>query len=232
MKTPDAHHKPRPYLVIIRMGTNHGLQKDGTARNFDLALSAFATPREEFVFDCEYLVSGGLNKLQASQQIIDDTLLARYEGFLFLDDDLEISYRTLSSFLDYCHAHRFQLAQPSLSSDSFFSHRHLINARTEGWRTVPLVEVMCPWFSPDALRTALPTFDWSYSTWGVDIVWPELLRVEPVVVDEFRIRHTKPVTSKGPLYRYMRDIGISPRLELKRLRRVAARLQARSSRHR
>jgi len=219
-KRPAADSRNRPYLAIIRCGAKHRLVDDGSQRNFDIALNLYAPPdTKEPRDDCEYLYSGGINKYKAAWQFIGDVLLSKYTGFIFLDDDLEITYSHLSQFLEYCSAHRFGLAQPSISKDSSYSHEHLVNASSSGWRTVALVEVMCPYFSTDSLRIVLNTFNRSYSTWGLDFLWPRLLAFEPVVVDEFTIKHTKPVGgSDNAFYRYMRHIGVSPKLEARKLR--------------
>jgi hypothetical protein len=83
-----------------------------------------------------------------------------------------------------------------------------------------MVEVMCPYFSADALRIALPTFDLSYSTWGSDFVWPRLFDFSPVVVDEFSLRHARPTGESG-FYQYLRRIGVSPRRELEGLKEIS-----------
>jgi hypothetical protein len=125
--------------------------------------------------------------------------------------------------LDYCRGHGFQLAQPSLTVDSYCSHAHLLNASSSGWRSVPMVDVMCPFFSNEALRMALGTFELSYSTWGLDDIWPKL-KLEPVVVDEFTIKHTRPMNVvDGAFYRYMKSIGVSPQRELSKLRELSER---------
>src|SRR5262245_44167314 len=49
----------------------------------------------------------------------------------------------------------------------------------------------------NGLKVALNTFDLSYSTWGLDLLWPRLFNFEPVVVDEFVVTHTKPVGGAG-----------------------------------
>ena len=177
---------------------------------------------KEILDDCEYLYSGGINKYKAAWQFIGDVLLSKYTGFIFLDDDLEITFSHLSRFLEYCSAHGFGLAQPSTSKDSSCTYEHLVNASSSGWRTVALVEVMCPYFSTDALRIVLNTFNRSYSTWGIDSLWPRLLPFEPIVVDQFTIKHTKPVGGPdSPFYRYMRHIGVSPKRELRKLRNTS-----------
>ena len=83
-----------------------------------------------------------------------------------------------------------------------------------------MVEVMCPYFSANALRIALPTFDLSYSTWGLDFVWPRLFDFSPVVVDEFSLRHARPTGESG-FYQYLRRIGVSPRRELEELKEIS-----------
>ena len=223
LKEPAEDREHQPYLAIIRCGANHRLVDDGSQRNFDIALSLYACPNDKSLLDrCEYSYSGGINKYKAACQFIDGALLEKFRGFIFLDDDLEITYSHLGQFLDYCWAHRFGLAQPSLTSDSFYSHEHLLNASRSGWRSVGMVEIMCPYFSSDALRVALNTFDLSYSTWGLDHIWPRLLDLEPVVVDEFTIKHTKPVGgSDSPFYRYMRSIGVLPQRERAELRKIS-----------
>lgn len=223
LKEPAEDREHRPYLAIIRCGANHRLVDDGSQRKFDIALSLYACPNDQSLLDgCEYSYSGGINKYKAACQFIDAALLEKFRGFIFLDEDLEITYSHLGQFLDYCWAHGFGLAQPSLTSDSFYSHKHLLNASRSGWRSVGMVEVMCPYFSSDALRVALNTFDLSYSTWGLDHIWPRLLDLEPVVVDEFTIKHTKPVGgSDSPFYRYMRCIGVSPQRERAKLRKIS-----------
>ena len=214
--------KHRPYLAVIRCGSSHSLIDDGSSRNFDLALNRYAKPDTAHKADWEYLYVGGVNKYKAAFQFIGESHLANYRGFVFLDDDVEMTYSDLSSFLTFCSTHGFGLAQPSLTPDSIVSHRHLINVSNRGWRSVPLVEVMCPYFSASALREALPTFDLSYSTWGLDFVWPRLFAFSPVVVDEFRAKHVRALGRSG-FYQYMRRIGVSPQQELEKLKNSAVR---------
>ena len=223
-KLPATDHVHRPYLVLIRCGASHGLVDDGSDRNFDIALNLYAPPDQHASKACEYAYSGGINKYKAAKQFLNGTSLDRFRGVMLLDDDLEISYSQLSRFLDYCWSNGFALAQPSLTLDSSWSHKDLLNVSSSGWRSVRAVEVMCPYFSSSALRLALRTFDLSYSTWGLDYVWPRIISDSPVVVDAFTIRHTKsPGTYDGAFYRYLRGIGCSPQREAARLQRISNR---------
>jgi len=219
IRQPLEDSASRPNLVIIRCGTRHRLIDDGSGRNFDIALNLYAKADPPYVDDCEYLYSGGINKYKAALQFISEELMCKYEGFMLLDDDLEMTYSQLSRFLAYCSDHGFGLAQPSLTPDSSYSHGHLVNTSQRGWRPVHMVEVMCPYFSSAALRTVISTFGLNESTWGLDFIWPRLLDASPAVVDEFTIRHTKP-SGVGGFYRYMWAIGVSPQRELNRLKQT------------
>ena len=98
LRNPPRTESTRPYLAIIRCGANHRLVDDGSQRNFDIALSLYACPNDKSLLDgCEYSYSGGINKYKAAYQFIDGALLEKFRGFIFLDDDLEITYSHLVS---------------------------------------------------------------------------------------------------------------------------------------
>jgi hypothetical protein len=217
---PDINMSTRDFLAFIRCNGSHRLIDDDTSRIFDIALSVYANSSSPELRDYEYLIAGGLNKFKAASQFINADLLNKYKGFIFLDDDLEISYSHLGGFFRFCALNNFPLAQPSLTRDSYYSHKHLLNKSASGWREVDMIEVMCPYFSSASLKELLRTFDMSYSTWGLDFLWPKLLTSKPVVVDEYSIKHTKPVNKYGGFYQYMDKIGISPERELEKLKNM------------
>lgn len=219
--TPSSSATTRRYLAYVRSGSRLELIDDGGERNFDIALNLYADNTAAMARSYEYLIAGGVNKYKAAYQFIDRDLLDTYKAFIFLDDDLETTYSDLSGFLRYCDEHDLKLAQPSLTQDSYYSHLHLVNASNRGWRHVDMIEVMCPCFSAEALKSAIRTFDLSYSTWGLDYIWPKLLGIRPAVVDEFTIRHTRPVNASSAFYQYMREIGVSPERESKKLKNIS-----------
>jgi hypothetical protein len=219
-KQPPPGIGERPYLVIVRCGGRHELINDCGERNFDIALNLYSAKEEASLGEYEYVFTGGISKFRAAYQFINEELLDRYVGFMFLDDDLKITHSQLNMFLAYCTTHGFGLAQPSLTRDSSCCYAYLVNASQHGWRQVPMVEVMCPYFSSSALREALFTFPLSDSSWGLDLIWPRLPTFAPVVVDEFAIAHVRPVGA-GAFYEYMRSIGVSPRQEMIALRGIS-----------
>jgi hypothetical protein len=64
-------------------------------------------------------------------------------------------------------------------------------------RRCNVVEVMMPIFSREALRLCWDSFPKCYSAWGLDSVWPLLLRGRPrAIVDAVVAKHLRPVRSQ------------------------------------
>lgn len=220
LKTNLNSEKENDYLIFIRSGKSHLLVNDGGSRNFDLALNLYAYPENNNFEEYKFVFSGGINKYMAAMQFLDQDIISRYIGFMYLDDDIEITYTQLSSFLTYCDKSKLKLAQPSLSLDSYCNYGFLRNAGDKGHREVPLVEVMCPYFSQDVQLRVINTFDLSFSSWGLDFLWAKLSGITPVVIDEYQVRHAKPFNPNGAFYKYMKSIGVSPGKECLKLRRT------------
>lgn len=130
--------------------------------------------------------------------------LKSYDSFFFLDDDIEISGSQINTLLEYFNRSPLQLAQPSLTHDSFMSWKALRNKSWSTLRYMTTVELMCPLMKRGALRYLLPTFKLTKSGWGVDLLWGKMVnkkfgRKKIAVIDLIQVRHTKPV-GKGELY--------------------------------
>lgn len=130
--------------------------------------------------------------------------LSKYDSFFFIDDDIEISEADIGRLFFVFRLLGFQLAQPSLTPDSFMSWRALRHKRFSGYRFVTTVELMCPVMTQEALRWLLPTFKLTESGWGVDLLWGKQIaeRFGPrhvAVVDWLKVRHGRPVGG-GELY--------------------------------
>jgi hypothetical protein len=185
----------------------------GEHRNFDVAARFYEAPglNEELACDAEYVLTGGLSKLHAAYQFITQYKLeSAYEGFLFLDGDLEFKARELSSFLSLVQALGLDLAQPSVSRDSYSYWRMAYHQPRSLFRETSFVEVMAPYFSRSALEKTLLTFPRSISSYGLDHVWPSLIEHQAVgVVDVFQVRHRDRVDHvSGSFYKYLKSIGV------------------------
>ena len=131
-------------------------------------------------------------------------LLAQYDHFYFIDDDIETGKEDINVLFDCFARAPFGLAQPALTRDSFMSWKALRAQPLSGHRYVSTVELMCPLMKRDVLRALLPIFKVTKSGWGVDLLWGQqvLDKFGPDqigVFDIVKVRHGRPV-GKGELY--------------------------------
>lgn len=131
-------------------------------------------------------------------------LLAQYDQFYFIDDDIETDKNAIN-FLFECFARSpFRLAQPAVTRDSFLTWKALRVKRLSGHRYVNTVELMCPLMKRDVLEALMPEFKLTKSGWGIDLLWSRQM-VEKFgpdkvgVFDIVRVKHGRPV-GKGELY--------------------------------
>lgn len=193
-------------------------------RNFDIAVRLYEPPgiNEKLLEGAEFVMTGGLSKFHAAALFIAICNLQKaYDGYFFLDGDLEFDAAQLSQFLTLAHAARFDLAQPAVTRDSYSYWRMAYQQPRFVFRETSFVEVMAPYMSRTALTALLPTFERSISSYGLDFVWPSLLGNGRIgVVDAFQVRHSERVDFEGgAFYRYLATLGIDPVEEGRRLER-------------
>lgn len=187
-------------------------------RNFDLVVRFYEEPglNEDLLREAEFIITGGLSKFHAASLFFKACpVQCNYDGFLFLDGDLEFDARELSSFLSFVHAAALDLAQPSLTRDSFGYWKMAYHQPQFLYRETSFVEVMAPYLSRSALDKTLATFTRSISAYGLDLIWPSLINNGRIgVVDAFQVRHRERVDHvAGSFYRYLSSIGIDPEEE-------------------
>lgn len=215
---------PRRYLIMIRAGSKRRPsffsefpQED---REYDLAVNYYATPHPDDVLQnrAEIVFAGGRSKMDGAKRFFEATELHdRYEGVLFLDDDIEILFNP-DLFFAFCNENSLDLAQPALTPDCTdaigLTRQHPgLKFRTTNW-----VEVMAPFFRRPFLREMLHSFDLSISGWGLDLYWGHHLadRWTAGIVDEFLMRHTQVSNHEtGAFYAYLRTIGVDPYQEMR-----------------
>lgn len=182
-------------------------------RNFDVAARFYDDPgkNRQLAVDSEYVMTGGLSKFHAAALFFEACGLQDiYDGYLFLDGDLEFDVAQLSNFLSLAHEAKFDLAQPSLTRESYCYWRTAFHQPGFIFRTTSFVEVMAPYISRSALSKTLVTFTQSISTYGLDLVWPSLIGGKRIaVVDAFQITHRDRVDHvSGAFYKYLKSIGV------------------------
>ena len=212
----DGSAVKRQFLVFVVPSKRHEspmLKLLASQRNFDLAVRFFEAPgvNEELVAGAEFVMTGGLSKFHAASLFLRERQLEdAYDGYLFLDGDLEFDASQIDHFLSFVHAAGFSLAQPSVSRDSYCYWKMAYHQPRYIFRDTSFVEVMAPYLSRAALSKALPTFVQSISAYGLDLIWPSLVGNKAIgVVDAFQIRHRDRVDhASGNFYKYLKSIGV------------------------
>jgi hypothetical protein len=189
------------------------------ARTWDCFVSYYGREaRSEF--GGEYFARGGINKFQHLKALATEApdLFSAYDYVWVADPDISVEPGDISRLFSIVRAHGVDLSQPSLTPNSHVSHRITLHNQNYRLRRTNFVEVMCPVFSRAVLKTCMSSFEATKSTWGLDYLWPALLgaRARIAVIDEIQVSHTKAVdTQNGAWYRFLREMGVDPREELK-----------------
>jgi hypothetical protein len=213
----------RRHLVFVRAGGSSpwpfrtGWR--GAERNFDIAASYFSPPDEDSALfrNADFILAGGLSKFHAGQKFLQNTpWLAHYQSVLFVDDDILFGFR-VDDFLAFCEDQKFAVAQPALTSDSYYTFEITRHHPGMVYRTTTFVETMCPLFAAAHLRRVIHTFDRCISSYGLDIFWSVAVPdgETAAIIDCFQMRHTRPITNGGAFYKYLESIGVDRWAELR-----------------
>ena len=195
----------RSNLVIVRAGDEslHRRWLRGTAgqeRTWDLLVSYFGDdPTIYRDGECTRIDSKG-PKWPALYELISnqEVLVRQYEAIWLPDDDLDCTLDDVNELFGIFAAEHLELAQPSLTLDSYITHMVTLHNSCFRIRYTSFVEIMAPCFSRRALSTLAPTFNANLSGWGLDFVWPAALSAGPsktAVIDDVQVRHTRPMGS-------------------------------------
>lgn len=214
-RLPDGAPRKQFLVFVVPDGKKVSplSQLEQAQRNFDIAARFYRDPsaNEGLLEKAEFVMTGGLSKFHAAALFIEQCGLEdAYDGYLFLDGDLEFNSADLSDFLSFVHAAGLDLAQPSLTRDSYCYWKVAYHRPGYLFRETSFVEVMAPYLSRAALASTIGTFKQSISTYGLDLVWPSLVGSTAIaVVDAFQIRHYDKVDhTSGKFYQYLRSIGV------------------------
>ena len=188
-------------LVVIRCG-DASLHPEYVNQHavFDVVLSYFGNdlPYDlthiQYVHYCKGSKWEGLNAFfQANPSIWQ-----AYDYIWLPDDDLSSDVANINQFLQIAAQERFDLAQPGLTHNSYWSF--LITRQVKGlrYRVSNFVEVMAPLFSRSAFAVCVDTFAENKSGFGLDFLWRTLLKGRKIgIIDQTPVFHTRPVGSAG-----------------------------------
>jgi hypothetical protein len=189
-------------LVVVRAGSKSLHQRwceiPYEDRDYDLIVSYFSDEAyNSFVAEDgveAVLLKGG--KWDGLYQTLIDRNLEGYDYFWLPDDDLDISAQDVNAMFAAMRHYGLRIAQPSLSSESYFSH--FVFSQCPGFvlRYTNYIEIMAPCMHRDVLQKALPLFQSTMSGYGLDYIWcrwAEAGAFRTAILDEIAMHHTRPV---------------------------------------
>lgn len=190
-------------LILVRAGGDslhgHWLAETPDGQSFDLIILAYApTFHPGDRADCGYIeipgtkVAGYSAFLKSHRDLIE-----RYERIALIDDDVLTDSAALDRIFAAGAEHGLGLWQPTLTWDSYFSHPALLRQHpSPPVRHVNFVEMMCPFFTQEALLQIEPLFHIDAET-AIDILWSCILSQQGplAVLDRTPVKHTRPVAS-------------------------------------
>ena len=218
--------KRRYLMVLVLTDSNKFLEwfDDEATRNWDLWVLDLRKNHNTIVkFDAEINSFEFVTKTLLFSSLKNFISAHDYELVTFFDDDLESTVADINSLFEQGEALDFELFQPSLTLDSSVNHENLrIVLDSPGFRSVPLVEIMCPFLSVDFYLEVADLAVLAPSGWGFDITISHLLlklkSKNPIVLDSVQIRHARKSDPKsGLFYKYLRENGVSPQDDLLRV---------------
>jgi hypothetical protein len=213
----------RQNLVIVRAGNNslhpEWLKGDGT-RNWDIVVSYFGDDPDLYKEADVLRIDSKGPKWPALHDLLrsNPEFISNYDYIWLPDDDLSTSKVEINLLFDLVRTYKLEVAQPSLSWDSYFSHITTLRNNMTKIRFTNYIEVMAPCFCSAMLRKALPLFNSNLSGWGLDFLWAGLAENPQsglAIIDVVEVRHTRPVG--GPNYKLLRETGVSPWDEMRAL---------------
>jgi hypothetical protein len=211
-------------LVLVRLGRDHRVEPlltlPRTARSWDIALSFYddSVAGPGTIVEWSHRHPGG--KWDGIWQFFaeHEEALSGYDYYWLVDDDIESDAQAVEGLFSYVRNHGFQLAQPALTHDSFYSHRLTLASPGFLHRHTNLVEIMAPMVSATLLTKLLPLLQNTRSGFGLDWYWQTLVP-EPArriaIIDCLAVRHARPL--RQHLRGAMRREGRTPEQERERL---------------
>jgi hypothetical protein len=164
---------------------------DGDA-DFDLALIYYGSENKKYVDDSTYYKQGTGYKWNLIADFIDThpKILKQYKRIWCPDDDIQANSYVINMLFRYFEYYDMNIAQPSLTKQSVYSHEITLHREEVILRYTNFVEIMMPLFSIPAFRKVFHTFRESVTCWGCDWVWPKLLEFENCgIIDAVVVTH-------------------------------------------
>lgn len=189
-------------LVVVRLGQNHHfdslLAVPLESRSWDLAVSHYDDSNlpDGSIVEWSHRSRGG--KWDGIWLFFEENpeAFAAYDFYWLVDDDVQTGPETVNALFDYVRQHDFELAQPALTLDSYYSHRVTLVCPVFRYRHTNLVEIMAPIISRRMLHRIYPIIQHTRSGFGLDWLWCRFVthpRRQIAIIDELQVRHVRPL---------------------------------------
>jgi hypothetical protein len=195
----------RPNLVVVPAGQNslhpYWLEHaQDYGRNWDLCIGYYGEETPDIATPHEYLAHiPRTKKFRLLYNLFyKDSPLWNYDAIWLPDDDLLTTLRNINQMFHLFRKFGLDLAQPSLMQGPGCFPNHPITVQQIGndLRHTGFVEIMCPIFSPRALKICVGSMRDAESGYGLDHLWPAFLG-HPVsrigIIDAIPVAHTRPL---------------------------------------
>lgn len=206
-------------LVVVRCG-DRSLHPEWCvgAHRFDIAISYFGNDESKTFPEAIRVHRLKAGKWDGLANFFRENadLINQYNQFWFPDDDIATDAHTIDNMFDLFRQHKLDLGQPSLTSDSYFSHPMTLQNPSFDLRYMSFIEIMVPVMSNSFLKQALETFNRTRTGFGLDYVWASMVE-DPrriAILDKVAVKHTRPVG--GDLHKNRPDGSLDAIAELRR----------------
>jgi hypothetical protein len=192
-------------LAIVRAGdaSLHPQWFDGgEPPTFDLAVCYYGDDPKAFP-DCasRYAVKGGKWDGLHAFFVANPDVFEKYDWIWLPDDDIATTTASINRLFDLAEKHSLDVAQPSLTWDSYFSLLITLRNPCFELRWTNFAEVMVPVFRAQFLCKIAPTFVGRRFGTGLDYMWARWMPdpwYRAGIIDAVAVRHTRPA-GKGNL---------------------------------
>jgi hypothetical protein len=187
------------FLVILRAG-DYSLHPNWLtgSKDWDLAISYYGSNPHKTFPEASYMHRSRGGKWDGLYDFFNNCpeILNKYDYFWLPDDDIDTNTDTINRLFSRTERHNLELAQPSLTTDSYFSNLLTVRCRCFSVRYTSFVEIMAPVIARSVLIKVIPYLKGTQSGFGLDYMWHHLVS-DPMfkvgVLDEISVFHTRPV---------------------------------------
>jgi hypothetical protein len=213
--------EPKRNLILSPIGdesVHRGWLSEANERGFDLFLIYYGDRADYGREDAHYYIKRKGFKWELVGHALEEhaDVLDHYANIWIPDNDIRADTHTINRMFDLFDRYHLQLAQPAITRGEV-SYQTFRQSPGVLLRYTPLVEVMCPLFTREALSRVAFSFEESRSGWGLDWLWPRyFLPREVAILDGAGVEHVGQLF-RGENYRRLADLGIFPAEDFQRV---------------